>query len=362
MDDALIARFRSGDPSATIPVRNHLRGVAARVIAAPQWDRGGAPHPDMERAAADEAMRGDSKTAVALAADAMTAAARLSLEAKRGHAAPEGSEHLASGLIVGLALETASANQAAHAKAHLEACAPCRREIELVKHALRAAATATEVSMTPDQASELDHLLHAASQEAAAAPGPEANPVAPPKPRRARPPGKATRDTSALRPLLFVAVFIGAMTWWSQRLTPEEQSWKAAALLPPERPPLGRAALYEGEVRDAIVLMAEEGECRRAANALHRAWLEDDSDPMIRWYEGLALVCVRDGRRAVAALSEVEAIADPLPFGMDWWMGQALLLDGQDDKALRRLDKLARADHPRSEQAKELARAVREAN
>ncbi|MCB9744222.1 MAG: hypothetical protein H6741_03455 [Alphaproteobacteria bacterium] len=366
MDDELIARFRDGDPSATIPVRNNLRGVAARVISAPQWDRGGAPDPDMERAAADLAMKGDARTAVALAADAMSAAARLCLDLKRRGSPAEGGEHLESKLIVSLAMERASANQAVHAKAHLEACEACGRQIELVKHALRAAATATEMGMSEEQASAFDALLHAASEAASAEVDGEA--AAPagnargPRPQRARPPRRVqpTRDLSALRPLLFIAVFVAGMTWWSQRLTPEEQSWKMAALLPPERPPLGRAALYDGKVRDALVGMAEDGECHQAANVLHKAWLEDDSDPLLRWYEGLALVCVRDGRRAVAALSEVEAIADPVPFGMDWWLGQALLLDGQTDTALRRLDRLGRSEHPRAEQARQLAQAVRD--
>lgn len=367
MDDKLLARFRDGDPTAATAVRNHLRSVAARVIAAPQWERQGPADHRLEVAAAAEAMGGKAATPVQLAADAMAAAARGSLAELRSREVLVGADHLNVALVVELAMERASANQAAHARPHLEDCAACRRQVELVRHALRAAATASHLPTEPADLA-LDGLA-AASQAAAEAAAeldaqeaggrPTAPSPARPKRPRSRPPQRQPRDLSALRPILLILALLGAGLWWTQRLTPEERAWQAAALLPPEWPPLGRAGQYDGDVRDALVRMAEDGECRLAANTLHKAWLEDGEDIWLRWYEGLAHVCLRDGPRAVAALQEVERGAAEPPFGMDWWLGQALLLDGQRDEALRRLDRLAHSEHPRAAQAEALAGAAR---
>lgn len=357
MDAELIGRMLEGESEATLAVRNHLRTVATRVLTAPQW--GLTEGPELTRAeqdAAAEAINFRPATPVSLAVAAMASASRIALEKARHKEGHSGTEHPDARLVVALALQTASAAQANNLKAHMERCPVCRRHMEMTQHAVKSAASATAAAEKLVAEGHDPHGLEAAMQAAAAED--EARARKPPRPRPP-PPEPAKGSLSALFPLLIVFAFLGYFAYRHDQLTPEEATWLVAELLPPEIPPTSRAEQYGGTAREGLLAM-REGDCRDAANRLKSAVKHDPDDLYLRYYEGLAYVCQRKGPEAVEALSEVrDQAADP-PFGLDWWLGQALLLNGDLDAGLATLDQLASSQHPRANQAEQLASAVRE--
>lgn len=368
MDVELIGRMLEGDPQATLAVRNHLRTVATRVLTAPQW--GLHEGPELTRAEQDsaaEAITHRPATPVTLAVATMASASRIALEKVRHREGHSGTEHPDARLVVALALQTASAAQANNLKAHIERCAVCRRHMEMTQHAVKSAASATAAAehVRPAGGDEAptkpaDRAQQSMEEAMQAALSAEEGPAArAQKPSRPRPPRREPKGSFAgLVPLALVLVAVSFFAWRSNELSPEEATWLVGSLLPPELPPTSRAEQYGGMAREGLLAM-REGDCREAANRLKSAVKRDPDDLYLRYYEGLAYVCQRKGPEAVEALREVQARASEPPFGLAWWLGQAQLLSGDIDDGLSTLDVLAASQHPRADQARDLAEAVR---
>jgi len=349
MDQELISRFRSGDPSARTAMRNHLRAVAARVLASPQWRLNAETRTELEKAAAAVALGCPAPDPIGFAVAAMDAAALQGLERRRKEEGLVG-RHPTAQLIVSVALETASANQAATLQEHVGDCSPCRNHLEVVRMALRAAASANAAADVPSPS----------PQQIAPAPKRErAQPARSPRRRRAPPRKEAFQVPWTA--VVLVGIGVAGMTWWTGRLSPEEETWKAAAMLPNELPPTAMAAEYTGSTQAAIERLGTE-DCPAAASKLGMAF-NREQDYNLRYLEGLSHICGHRGPEAFEALQDVNDSVhyDDLPWGFSWWYAHALVLDLRIGEALRELDQIADSKHPRNKDAKALAARLREA-
>lgn len=352
MDVRLLERLREGDPAAVDEVKRQLRPFAARVLASPLWSLGAAEARQLEQEAVLAALRSTAEDGVGLVREVLSAATVLGLRALRTSEGQVSGDHPAEALLVGVALQTASLAQASQLKAHVEGCAACRRHQDHVEEALRGARRAhpTEPGASAPPGAPTPAAAPASAQQA---------PPAASKPPRARRPAAAPRARPPVLPLLALAALCGAFGWWQAQPSQEQRAWRRAALLPAELPPTDRAETYTGEAQAAI-LELRSGSCPSAAARLRLLARKSPEDRWLRWYEGLAHICARDGARALEALDAVRALPGEAPFGYDWWRAQALVLADRVDEALPLLDQLGASEHPRAPQAKVLALRLRE--
>ncbi len=348
MDEQLLQRFRDGDPGATVPLRNQLRTLAARVLAAPQWGiQDSGTRAGLEREAAQASLSSGANTAVALTEDVLAQAGAQGIELLRSREPGTPEEHPAALELARVGTQTASAVQMARVEAHTQACPKCSQHLDILKNALRVATTAQRAPAQP-----------APVRPRAKAPRPKSarrkdGPSKPVKPKQAA--GSKSGGIPWLAVLAGVAVVAGIV--WRLQPSDEQKVWARAELLPDELPPSARAALYSGPAKRAISQLAD-GNCRESATTLHLQ-AKGSGDPYLHWYEGVAWVCARDGSKALEALDQVTAAEEELPWGYDWWRAQALVLDGQSAQALVLLDDLAASKHARAGDASALASRLR---
>ncbi|MFT5584356.1 MAG: bacterioferritin-associated ferredoxin [Cognaticolwellia sp.] len=353
MDEQLLQRFRDGDPGATVPLRNQLRTLAARVLAPPQWGvQDSGTRAGLERDAAQATLASGANTAVALTEEVLAQAGAQGIGLLRSREPHAAEGHPAALEIARVASSTASAVQLARVNAHTQDCGRCRKHLEILKAALRAATTAQRgptLTRTPT------------------GPRPETRPR-PPRPKSARRrdgPSKAAapkRIASEGRGLPWLAILGGVAVLagivWRLQPSDEQIIWARAELLPTELPPTARADLYSGPSKRAISEL-RDGSCRDSATTLHLQ-AKGSGDAFLHWYEGVAWVCARDGAKALEALDQVSNIAGAdVPWGYGWWRAQALVLAGQDGQALVLLDELAGSRHARAGDASALAGRIR---
>jgi hypothetical protein len=388
MDESLVRRFQEGDLTAVMAVRNHLRDLAGRALSAGELrvdDEDERSKMEQQAAAMAIAARPDS--AVAFAREALRAALTLGIERWRREIPPPPGDHPAPALIAAIALETASLAQARLFKQHADACPACAHLLTASQHTLRAAIQTEAPAAAPPPAPgrsrnlaqrqpdalppSVDTLSRVMAEAAAEADDttskPSSKPTARPAPKQSpsRPAASAPRRARAEAssglpwiPIVLVTLGVGFFAWRDAQPSDEQRTWATAALLPPELPPTDLGARYEGTTRAAFDDMGRGG-CRSAAGRFRSAARSAPQDPMLPWAEGLALVCARDGKGALLAFKQVEALGGR-PFGWDWWTAQALLLDGQLELGLGRLDGLGSTSHPRAAQARALAARVRD--
>lgn len=355
MDDALFDRFQAGDPQARTAMRNQLRSVAARVLLAPQWgltDVTLVRRLEQEAALAALEIAGDSR--VSYATTAMERAAVQCIEHVRrrdGHP-PSG---MTAELLARVAMETASRKEVDLANELLEESAADLRMLDTARSALRTAAKAQAALPPRPPTGEA-----ATARQKPGRPTRAVTAARKAQPRQKLPP-KASESggLKAMLPLLVVALVFGGLgiVRWAPRPEPVEVT--IAWLLPQELPPTARAPELEGMAREAVQSMAK-GRCDQAADRLHMEFRKSPESWWIRYYEGLAYVCARDGLKAYEALRDVEANMTEPPFGLAWWLAQAQLLAGDLVAGLGTLDALAGTEHPRALQAATLARVVRD--
>ncbi len=358
MDSELLQRFQTGDPEAREALRNHLRSIAARVLLAPQWrltDVGQVR--ELEQQAALAAMECGGDSPVAFATAAMEQATTRCIEQVRkrdGHPVSE----LSANLLARVALETATQPEMNQANTLLVDNPASRRLLDVARSALRTAVRAQAAQPAPVEQPAAQPLPTPGRARQPASPAPARRKL---KPSRSTP-GRAG-ENSLSRPPLSLILLVGVLVFVGyQRFSPRPEpvevtlSW----LLPQELPPTARAEEFEGLARHALLTM-RSGKCRQAADRLHMEFRKDSEDFWLRYYEGLAWVCSREGLKALEALKDVDQEMDDPPFGHPWWLGQAQLLAGDLTAGLRTLDALANSSHPRAPQAASLSQAVREA-
>jgi hypothetical protein len=156
-----------------------------------------------------------------------------------------------------------------------------------------------------------------------------------------------------------IALVFGGLGYQRWAPKPEPVEVRIAWLLPQELPPTARAEELQGMAKEAVLSM-RKGRCDQAADRLHMEFRKDSDNLWVRYYEGLAHVCARNGLPALEALREVESSMEDPPFGTPWWLAQAQLLAGDVAAGLGALDSLSGTEHPRALQAATLARVIRD--
>jgi hypothetical protein len=248
--------------------------------------------------------------------------------------------------MAAFAMEVLTPDAAQEAEAHLADCMPCLRHVASAKNALRTAVSAQKTAAAPPKPLPQREAIHASAR---------LEPVGANSLGRFLP-SKSTIGRVAPLVALGLAMFLH---WQSQQLDPRlALQANMARMLPAELPPSARAWELEQIGKDAVSGLGE-GRCEYAVRRLGVAMDQNPDQPLHKWYLGLAHVCLRDGPAARLNLEWVQANMDPPPFGLDWWLAQALLLDGGVDKGLALLDSLAAGEHPRAPYARALAAKVR---
>jgi hypothetical protein len=346
MDEELYQRFLEGDDAATTGIRNHMRAIATRVLAAPQWGlEEGQPRRELEQEAVAEAMGTPPEHLVGAATAVMQVATRTGLAHLRREDHVTG-EHPDVSLMAALALEVLPPDEAQAAEAHLADCMPCLRHVASAKNALRTAVSAQKTAVAPPKPLPQREAIHASARREPAGAKSLARFL----------PSRSTLGIVAPLVVLGLAMFLH---WQSQQLDPVQALQdKVGHLLPAELPPSARAWELEQIGKDAVSGLGE-GRCEYAVRRLGVAMDQNPDQPLHSYYLGLAHVCLRQGPQARSNLEWVQANMDPPPFGLDWWLAQAHLLDGGVDEGLALLDSLAASDHPRAPFARDLAAKVR---
>ena len=383
MDDALLNRWKQGEPQATTAVRNAIRTVAERVLSNPalrnaEGTGGRALVSDEERrreltsAVAKEVMERGGDSANTVTALALMVSARHVIEALRVGRPLAGTAHLPPPVAVSCALAPASmaAAQRDASNRHLESCKSCADDVRLVREVVRSASTVVQdtsaAAIEEAVAATAADAMAQAVQDAAddvedgpnEAPAPrETRPTRPSRPS-ARPPrrGEAAAEPSggffkAAWPLL-VLLALGAWYAWSRH-----QDALHAAVLPQVAALANRTppALVRGEkapayVEDAMRDLAR-GDCLQAAARFRTARRQHPDDRRVWVLEGASFVCAGDGAAALQPLDIVAREGEPTP-AIHWYRAQALLLEGRAADALELLEKVAASDNPHRAAAK----------
>lgn len=360
MDDQLLQRFRDGDPGATVSLRNQLRTIAARVLSAPQWGlQDSGMRAGLEREAAQASLASGANAAIALTEEVLVHAGAQGIELLRSREPLVGEGHPAAVEIARVASDTASAVQHARLESHNQDCKRCTQHLEILKTALRAATTAQPhpAAPRPAQASPDRGPARVRSKPRPSGPRSARRRDGASKPGAAKLGAEKGPGLPWLAILGSVAVLAGAV--WRVQPSDEQRTWARAELLPVELPPSARANLYRGPAKRAISQLGD-GNCRDSAITLHLQAKGTD-DPYLYWYESVAWVCARDGAKALEAMGQVSSLAGTdVPWGYSWWRAQALVLEGEDGKALVLLDELAGSRHARAGDASALAGRIRD--
>lgn len=384
MDDALVARWKQGEPAAGTAVRNALRTTAERVLSNPAL-RGAEGHggralvEDEERRreitakVAREVMARGGDSAATLTALALMTAARHAVEAMRVGRPLAGSAHLPPPAVVTMALtpEAIAASSREAYERHLGSCSVCAEDSRLVREVVRSAATATP-DTSPVQIDEAvhEHASDAMAEAAAAAveeidrqtgsfelrkPAPAAGAKAPAA-RPFRPAARPVEKPSSggLRALLPLIVLGGAALWWWSSRRQEKLEGTVdpgIAALADRTPPSVGANEAVPEYAQAGVTALQVGDCRSAAARFRTARRAHAEDRRLWVLEGGSFVCAGDGAAARQTLDVLAADPEATPAAL-WFHAQALLLTGNVGLALEALEKVADSRSPYAEQAR----------
>jgi hypothetical protein len=402
MDDALVQRWRDGDPTAATAVRNAVRSVAERVLGHPALHAALGPAPrarlrneeqrrETTARIAGEVMRRGADAANELKVLALMSAGRLGVEAlQEGRPEHEGERHLPPPLAVALVLYPDGVNPKMRAALdkHLEACPACREDLRILDRIVSSldavdhevtrddlAEEARKVDAALAQTVDLEEALRAAAREhgrpdrrpgerAAGRPG--ARPDARPEGAKVLPGVTPEVRPSATRALLPVALLAGLGLAWHlsrddapSRLGHSEAVRALADVRPPE---VHRIADLPAGVQQAVGDFSR-GDCRTAAGHLKVLQRQHPDELRLPLLEAGALVCAKDPRRALQVLEALEA---RVPAGSGavpqrhWVAAQAWLLSGEPDPAIEALRRAELEDARHRDQARAQLARVRE--
>ncbi|HCH64859.1 MAG TPA: hypothetical protein DFR83_18785 [Deltaproteobacteria bacterium] len=384
MDDALVVRWASGDPSARTALRNAIRSTAERVLGHPAFlkaigpeVRGKYASEDKRReltgAIADQVMRQRPATAGQVKVVALMTAGRIAVEAlQTGRAkASDGSRHLPPAIVMQWTIvpDTLNPRLKEAAEKHLAICAQCREDLRTMDRIVRTldavdhettraelAEEAAHVQKSLDETVDLQAAMRSAMKDAREARRAKmqsrARGGASSKGgSRALPGAAADAGSSGGRawiPLVTV-VLLGAGALWALRgddgSAPTGPVKGVAALADLSAPEVARLEELPPAVQ-MVVADLGSGDCRTAAGRMRGIVRENPDMPRLGMLEGAAWVCAGNGAKAnriLKPLSELEASANP-PRQVWWYLAQSQLLMGNVDEALQSLVKAQQED------------------
>ena len=403
MDDALIDRWKQGEPAATTAVRNALRTVAERVLSNPalrnaEGTGGRRLVEDEERRreltanVAKEVMARGGDSAATLSAIALMTASRHAVEAVRVGRPLAGSAHLPPPVAVAMALTPEAMNPAQRdaMTRHLETCSACSDDCRLVREIVRAAATSSRDSSTAELEeavhesahsanrpstgnSAMDDAMAAAAAEVDASEAQATAPATAEQARRAgagRPPPRPSSQRVTITPSRSgfdwrsAAVLLGlagvAWWWWSsERHTAlqKEVDPEIAALADRTPPHVADNEAVPKYAEDGANLL-KNGDCRTAGARFRTARRSHPEDRRLWVLEGGSFVCAGDGAAALQSLDEIAKDPEATPAAL-WFHAQALLLTGSVGPALDALGRVADSKSPYAEKARSQQAAVK---
>jgi|GEM_PF-3040423 len=346
MDNELFQRFLSGDQVATTGVKNHLRAITSRVLAAPQWGLSGIERTrDLEIQAAKEAMTSPGETVLSCATGALLASTRLGLIALREREAlPKG--HPDAITVAREVVGVLGEPERGALLEHLENCGTCSRHLEMAKGAVNAAMSASAAQTSSVKAKE--QLATSAPTSSTSAKAPHEKTRAHVKKRkekkkdakRAIHPDLLKKErfsiVSSLGPLVILILILGYFGFMRSIETDEERVRRLAHLLAPELPPTALADQLDPSSRGAALDM-ERGHCDSASSRLSAASDSNPSDPTLNYYAGLAHLCARHPEESLRHFERLGSLdVDPF-YGQEWWYTQVLILNDRVDEARARL-------------------------
>ena len=364
MDDALVARWREGDPTATTAVRNGIRTVAERMLG--HTTLRGVASTKARKVAEDEGQRREvtadiarevmvrgGATAADVTAITIMVTARKLVELLRFERPFTGETHLPPQVAVSYALAPDSLPKPSQeaAQKHTDECTGCAEDVRIVGAVVRANPNPDPIPRpvappTPAGPSVNDMSRDMAAIEAAAtAERPERTErrrKEPPPPREtaARRAANAEREPADRRAwttlaILAVASIVGFGFWRvHNRNLRYEKRMEIAQLVPREVPSL---AMYGAASRnpdyDGIADALDRGDCETAADLARTLRKRGGGGSEIYRVEAAAWVCVGDGSAAVEAIRAAPTFGDP------WLAAQAHFLRGDVDVGLDSLDR-----------------------
>ena len=357
MDEELFKRFLKGDPAATTGIRNHLRAITARVLAAPQW--GFRDHDrvrDLELTTVTEVMESPGESVLICATAAMLVSAREGLDELRSREAlPQG--HPDSTTLARELLEVLNRTESDALKAHLEECATCERHLQLGKQAIRQAISAQRTAPTTTQKIRRERPAPVASNARRARPVDQKRSNVKKKAKR-----KGENQGGALRalaPLLVTLAILGAMAWQRSLETPEEKVRRLANLLPAELPPTALADELDPGSRQAALDLSR-GHCESGAGRLAIASDQAPDNRLLSYYAALGHTCARAPEQAMKYFDRLATIHGEAYFGERWWLANALVINDRLVEAKAHLEILIEEEHPRARNARTLLARIAE--
>lgn len=393
MDDALVERWKGGDATAATAVRNAVRSWAERVLGHPALL--GALGPGARNRMGNEEQR--RETTARIAADVMRrapasanqtkalslmAAGRLAIESLQDGrpAHPSGGRHLPPPIAVAMVLYPEGVNPRVREalEKHLGECPACREDLRIMDSIVRnldavdhevtrsdLAEEARKVDAALADTVDLEQVMRDAARaerERQQRP-PSARPATKGPRKLPRPEPRAS--SGALRAFVpvLVVLAVGAGIWWTQRGGDAPAALRhdgVVALADLTPPDIGRLSELPSEAQ-LVVADLGRGDCRTAAGRLKGLQHARPDDLRLVVYEGAALVCAKDGRRALQVLDELE---ERVPAGSEaarqrhWYRAQALLLQGEASQAVTALRRAEAEDPRHRSQARALADRV----
>ncbi len=384
MDDALIARWRSGEANAKVAVRNRIRGIAERLLSQP--DLLGALRPsaslrndrarrELTADIAREVMKRRADSATQLTALSLMIAGRHAVEALQEGRLSTGEAHLPPAMAVSMALtpSTLGAGPRAAADRHLATCTACSKDIQLLERAVRnhAAAVPDEAPETISAAAahmssgERESAIAATMREAVQRPDPWPATVQ----RRQRAASRSRRpapkrSSADLVRWALIAIIVAIVVVMVMRPRGELVTLGAVSglsELADRSPPTVRER--SSPEMGYVAADLADGQCANAAGRLRAQRSQHPAQLDLYVLEGACLICAGDGRKALRVFSELDAQLgedQTAPTELAWYRAQALLLTDEADLALAALESAARRDMAHSSQAEAQISAIKE--
>jgi hypothetical protein len=355
MDDTLFQRFLSGDPHAATGVRNHLRAVAHRVLASPQWGLAdNESRREREMAAVAETLQSPGHSMVQAASRVMAVTTRIGLEQLRTkEGIPQG--HVRADLLARKAMDSLQEDEEEPLRHYLESCTTCSRHLELARLALKASISAQTMAPAPTVQSP---QFGTPGRIRSATPPRLRKPDRKRHPKLSKGPGIHSSELIT-RAVMLIGLGLGIffLTRPSADEFAQEETLVRSRLLPAELPPTVQAGNLGDNVAASVRLM-NNGRCADAASRLARFVERDPELRLLRYYYSLALLCDRQGSAAMQSFASLRAIEGQPYWGEKWWYAQALYLTGSTETAMSLLDQIVEDKHGRAADAEALLQQI----